>query len=85
MDGKQSFRVELFPVICLMSFLFGNFAVGISIADGSFGDHYIGYFCWLMGVLHWLIGIEKIERIHSRLIDLLNQGLGWKHLHLIHL
>jgi hypothetical protein len=49
MDGKQSFRVELFPVICLMSFLFGNFAVGISIADGSFGNHYIGYFAGLWG------------------------------------
>ena len=68
-----------------MSFLFGNFAVGISIANGSFCYHFIGYLCWLMGVLHWLIGKEKINRIHSRLVDLLNQELGEKHLCLIYL
>ena len=78
MDGKQSFRVELFPVICLMSFLFGNLAVGTFIAYGSFRYHFIGYLCWLMGILHWLIGKEKINRIHSSLIDLLNQELGEK-------
>ena len=76
MDGKQSFRVEFFPFICLISFLFANFAIGNFIANISSFNHFIGYLCWLMGVLHWLIGKEKINRIHSRLIDLLNQELG---------
>ena len=80
MDGKQSFRVEFFPLICLISFLFANFAIGSFIANSSSPNHFSGYFCWLMGILHWLIGKEKINRIHSRLIDLLNQELGGKHL-----
>ena len=78
MDGKQSFRVEFFPLICLISFLFANFAIGSFIANSSSSNHFSGYFCWLMGILHWLIGKEKINRIQSRLIDLLNQELGEK-------
>jgi hypothetical protein len=78
MDGKQSFRVEVFPLIPLISFLFANFAIGYFIAKSSSSNHFIGYFCWLMGILHWLIGKEKINRIHSRLVNLLNQELGEK-------
>ena len=78
MDGKQSFRVEIFPLFCLISFLFANFAIGHFIAKSSSFNHFSGYFCWLMGILHWLIGKEKINRIHSRLVNLLNQELGEK-------
>jgi hypothetical protein len=78
MEGKQSFRVEFFPLICLISFLFANLAIGNFIAKSSSFNHFSGYLCWLMGILHWLIGKEKINRINSRLIDLLNQELGGK-------
>ncbi len=80
MDGKQSFRVEFFPLICLISFLLANFAIGNFITKSSSSNHFFGYLYWLMGILHWLIAKEKINRIHSRLIDLLNQELGEKRL-----